>query len=121
MAADILMILVLALVPALLHVCLIFIFWRRVVTALQSARDKPPFNTVVVIANLGPDPRAVTRLLDRATRLDLKEIDAFIDAGSGCLPLPMSRPAALHLVQELRKLGAVADLEPITLRLEVRD
>ncbi len=113
MATDILMILVLALAPALLHIFLISIFWKRVATALQRAGDVPPFNTAVVVANLGPNPRAVTRLLERATRLDLGEIDAFIDAGGGHLPLPMSRSAALRLVQELRKLGAVADLEPV--------
>ncbi len=118
MATDILMILGLALAPVLLHIFLIIIFWKRVATALQHANDVPPFNTAVIVAHLGPNPRAVTRLLERATRLDLGEIDAFIDAGGGRLPLPMSRSAALRLVQELRKLGAAADLEPIVRRTD---
>lgn len=116
MATQILMIIVLALVPAFLHMFLILIFWRRVTTALQRAHDVPPFNTTVIVADLGPNPRAVTRLLERATRLDLGEIDAFIDLGGGRLPLPMSRSAALRLMQELRKLGAATDLEPLAER-----
>jgi hypothetical protein len=113
MVMDILLILSLALVPALLHICLITIFLRRVATALQRSADTPPFNTVVVVTSLGPNLRAVTRLLERATRLDLEEIDDFVAVGSGRLPLPMSQPAAWQLVQRLRNVGASAELEAV--------
>ena len=112
MATDVLLIVALALGPALLHIFVIKIFWRRVTTALHHARVVSPLNTVVRVAYFGPDAQAVTRLLDRSTRLDPEEIDALVETGQGRLPLPMSRPAALQLVQELQRLGAVAAVEP---------
>ena len=114
MATDVLFIVALAIGPALLHIFVISIFWRRVTTTLHHASDVRPLNTVVRVAHVGPDARAVTCLLDRATRLDLDEIDAVVETGQGRLPLPMSRSAALQLVQELQRLGAVAEVEPRT-------
>jgi hypothetical protein len=112
MATDVLIIVALALGPALLHIFAIKIFWRRVTTALHHAGHVSPFNTVVCVAHVGPEAQAVTRLLDRSTRLDLEEIDALVETGQGRLPLPMSRSAAQQLVQELQRLGAVAAVEP---------
>ncbi len=113
MEATVLLIVVLAAGPVVLQIMAINIFWQRMVAALQRADDQPPFDTCVAINDLGPEHRAVVRLLERRTRLDLAEIDAVASRGGGRLPLPMSRPAAWRLVHALRQLGAHAELEPM--------
>ncbi|HEX6291034.1 MAG TPA: hypothetical protein VFZ66_17745 [Herpetosiphonaceae bacterium] len=87
--------------------------WHRLTARLHRSADTPPFNTVLTIESVGQQPVAVTRLLERMTRLDVGEIDRLARRG-GRLPLPMSRPAALRLAQELRRVGAevqIADRE----------
>jgi hypothetical protein len=100
--------LLIALVPLVVQCFAITTSWHRMVALLQCAADKPPFNTLVTIETIGPDAAAVTRLLERRTRLDIAEIDRLVRSRGGRLPLPMSRPAALRLVHELRHLGAEA-------------
>jgi|GEM_PF-4371681 hypothetical protein len=103
-------IILLVLIPMVLQLMAVSVYWNRLARSLRRAADKPPFTTVVSLAALGPSPRAVARLLDRATRLDADEIDTLIEAQGGDLPLPMSRPAAQRLAYELKQLGAVVDL-----------
>jgi hypothetical protein len=109
MGWDMVLLLLLVLVPAVLQLMAITMYTDRLARSIRRAADKPPFTTVVEIVDLGPQPRSVTRLLDRATRLDADEIDRVIRHRGGDLPLPMSRPAALRLAAELRQLGAVAE------------
>ena len=106
MAEIIIVILLVTLVPLIIQCFAITTSWHRMVGLLQHAADRPPFNTVVTIEAIGPEPVAVTRLLERMTRLDTAEIDGLVRARGGRLPLPMSRPAALRLAHELRQLGA---------------
>ncbi len=106
-----LLIIVLTVLPLVLQLMAISVFSERMARALRRAADQPPFTTAVLIAELGPEPKAVARLLDRATRLDLDEVDAVIDMRGGRLPLRMSPPAAQRLVRELRTLGATAETE----------
>ncbi len=110
MHGTMVLILLLALVPTLLQLFAINLYCQRMAKVVRRAADKPPYTTAVEIAELGPEPQAVARLLDRATRLDPDEIDGLIDARGGRLPLPMSRPAAMSLLRDLRNLGAVADV-----------
>lgn len=112
MAGDVLWIALLALGPAVLQVMAISVYLRRMAQALRRADDRPPFTTMVEIVEFGGQPRAVTRLLERRTRLDLEEIDALVARCGGLLPLPMSRSAALRLVRELQALGAGATTYP---------
>lgn len=109
MKAQVLLILVLVLVPTVLQLMAISVYTERLSRSLRRASDRPPFTTEVEILSVGSEPRAVARLLDRATRLDDDEVDAVIAREGGQLPLPMSRPAALRLAQELRQLGAVVE------------
>ncbi len=109
MIFDIVFIVVLVLAPMVLQLMAISVYTERLARSIQRSADKPPFTTVVEIVDVGPEPYAVSRLLDRATRLDQDEVDFVISQRSGRLPLPMSRPVALRLVSELRRLGAVAD------------
>lgn len=109
MKMHMLLIMVLVLVPAVLQLMAISVYTERLARAIRRASDKPPFTTTIVLGDLGPRPRAVARLLDRATRLDDDEVDRVIARRGGPLPLPMSRPAALRLVHELRQLGASAE------------
>lgn len=107
---DVTVILMLVLIPFILQLMAISVYSDRLGRAVRRSADQPPFTSAVVIAQLGPEPRAVARLLDRATRLDPGEVDSLIDARGGRLPLLMSRSAAQRLVQELRQLGATAEL-----------
>jgi hypothetical protein len=109
MTYDVVLILLIAVVPIVLQVMALNIFVQRMGRALRKAGDRPPFTTEVKISALGPHSRAITKLLDRATRLDADEIDAVIAARGGTLPLPMSHRAAHQLVRELRQLGAQAE------------
>lgn len=109
MKMQMLLIVVLVLVPAVLQLMAISVYTERLARAIRRASDKPPFTTTVVLLDLGPHPRSVARLLDRATRLDDDEVDRVINRRGGPLPLPMSRPAALRLIHELRQLGASAE------------
>lgn len=109
MAIEVVIICVLALIPVVLQLMALNVFMQRMGRALRRAGDQPPFTTSVEISELGPEPRAIMRLLDRATRLDTAEIDALIDARGGMVPLPMSPGAAQRLVRELRQLGAQAE------------
>ena len=113
MDGTLFLIVVLALGPMILQIMAINIFWRRMVAALARADDHPPFDTHIMLADIGENRRAVVRLLERRTRLDLSEIDALAERGSGHLPLPMSRPAAWRLVHALQQAGAHAELEPL--------
>lgn len=108
---DVVLILLLVLVPMILQLMAISVYSERMARAIRRAADRPPYTTAVTIATLGPQPQAVARLLDRATRLDTSEVDALIDAGGGRIPLLMSRPAALRLVHELQQLGAGSAVE----------
>lgn len=110
MDAAIVLILLLALVPLFLQIFALNIFWQRYTKSLGRSADRPPFTTVVTIHAVGADLHATTRLLERRTRLDTTEIDALVARGGGRLPLPMSRPAANRLAQELRQLGASVEL-----------
>ena len=110
MPETVILILLLMLVPLILQLFVFTTYWHRVAGILHRAADKPPFNTWLTIEAIGEEPRAVTRLLERRTRLDMIEIDTIVMAGGGRLPLPMSRPAALRLAQELRQLGAEASI-----------
>jgi hypothetical protein len=112
MEGTILLILVLTLGPMVLQIMAINIFWQRMTAALQRADDHPPFDTCIIINDIGPDRRGVVRLLERRTRLDLSEIDALAARGHGRLPLPMSRAAAWRLMHALRQLDAHVELEP---------
>lgn len=103
---DIVLIVLLVVVPAVLQMMAISVYTDRLARAIRRSADKPPFTTLVEIREVGPQPRAVARLLDRATRLDTDEIDALIGRRAGALPLPMSRPVALRLATELQQLGA---------------
>lgn len=107
---DVVVILLLVLIPFILQLMAISVYTDRLSRAIRRSGDRPPFTSAVVITQLGPEPRAVARLLDRATRLDPGEVDSLIDAHGGRLPLLMSRPAAQRLVQELTQLGAAAEL-----------
>jgi hypothetical protein len=107
---DVIFILMLVLIPFILQLMAISVYTERLGRAVRRSADRPPFTSAVVISELGPEPRAVARLLDRATRLDPAEVDQLIDSQGGQLPLLMSHPAAQRLVQELRQLGAAADL-----------
>lgn len=109
MKIDLLLILLLVLVPTVLQLMAISVYTERLARAIRRSADKPPFTTTVVLVDLGPQPRAVARLLDRATRLDEDEIDRVIAQRGGPLPLPMSRPLALRLIHELREIGASAE------------
>ena len=109
MKMQMLLIMVLVLVPAVLQLMAISVYTERLARAIRRASDKPPFTTTVVLLELGPHPRSVARLLDRATRLDDDEVDRVISRRGGPLPLPMSRPTALRLIHELRQLGASAE------------
>src|SRR3712207_3962842 len=108
-AMEALLIIVLTVVPLVLQLMAISVYSERMARALRRAADQPPFTTAVVIAELGPQPKAVARLLDRATRLDVDEVDSVIEMHGGRLPLLMSSPAAQRLVQQLRQLGATAE------------
>jgi len=112
MDGTILLILLLSIAPVVLQIMALNIFWQRMAAALRRADDHPPFDTCLTINDLGSDRRAVVRLLERRTRLDLNEIDALAARGRGRLPLPMSRAAAWRLMQALRQAGAHAELEP---------
>lgn len=112
MASDVLWIALLALGPALLQVMAINVYLARMAQALRRADDRPPFTTIVELVDLGAQPRAVTRLLERRTRLDVDEIDRLIARRGGRLPLPMSHHAALRLVRDLQALGASATTHP---------
>ena len=109
MAMDMLLIMILVLVPTVLQLMAISVYTERLARAIRRASDKPPFTTTVVLLELGSHPRAVARLLDRATRLDDDEVDRVIARQGGALPLRMSRPAATRLIHELRQLGATAE------------
>ncbi|MBA3947210.1 MAG: hypothetical protein H0X37_21950 [Herpetosiphonaceae bacterium] len=98
----------------LLQLFAINTLWQRVGAMLHRAADRPPFTTTVTIQTLGPQPQAVSQLLDRATRLDLTEVDELIEAGGGRVPVLMSRPAAERLAQQLRRVGSVAALTEIS-------
>lgn len=111
MRIDALIIIILSLIPVVIQLWALNLYMDRMGRALRRADDRPPFTTAVQILDLGPEPRAVARLLDRATRLDLHEVDQVIDRRGGRLPLPMSRPAALRLVRDLQQLGATAQAE----------
>jgi hypothetical protein len=108
MAGEVLLIAALALGPMVVQLMAISVYMERMGRALQRAGDRPPFTTIVELIDPGPQTRAVTRLLERRTRLDLDEIDALIDRRGGSLPLAMSRGAAYRLVGELRAAGALA-------------
>lgn len=112
MDGTLFLIIVLALGPMVLQIMAINIFWQRMVAALARADDHPPFDTYVTLTKIGANTRAVVRLLERRTRLDLSEIDALAARGSGQLALPMSRAAAWRLMQALREAGAHAELTP---------
>lgn len=112
MDATIVLILVLSIAPVVLQIMAINIFWQRFTAALVRADDRPPFDTCLLINDIGPDRRTVVRLLEQRTRLDLGEIDGLAAQGRGRLPLPMSRAAAWRLMQALRQAGAHAELEP---------
>lgn len=116
MEGTMLLIMILAVAPIVLQIMAINIFWQRMTRALERADDQPPFDTCVVINDLGLQRRAVVRLLERRTRLDLAEIDAIAGRGGGRLPLPMSYAAAWRLVHALQQLGARAELEPVRRR-----
>ncbi len=109
MNMDLLLIMILVLVPTVLQLMAISVYTARLARAIRRSADKPPYTTTVLLLELGQQPRAVARLLDRATRLDDDEIDRVIAQQGGPLPLPMSRPAALRLIHELRQLGANAE------------
>lgn len=114
---DVIVILMLVLIPFILQLMAISVYSDRLGRAIRRSADRPPFTAAVVLSQLGPEPRAVARLLDRATRLDPAEVDSLIEARGGRLPLLMSRTAAQRLVQELAQLGAAAELfyaEPAT-------
>lgn len=105
------LIIVLTVVPLVLQLMAISVYSERMARAIRRAADQPPYTTAVVIAALGPEPKAVARLLDRATRLDVDEVDGVIDTRGGRLPLLMSLPTAQRLVRDLRQLGATAEAE----------
>lgn len=118
MVEKMILILLLVFVPVVVQLFAITFYWHRMAAMLQRAADKPPFNTLLTIQAIGPEPAVVTRLLERMTRLDTAEIDRLVRARGGRLPLPMSRPAALRLTHELRRVGAevqLADREPAPL------
>ena len=108
MGWEILLLVLLVLVPAVLQLMAISVYTERLARSIRRASDRPPYTTEVELLELGPHPRAVSRLLDRATRLDTDEIDALVGRGGGSLPLRMSRSAALRLATELQQLGARA-------------
>lgn len=110
MTETMIFILLLVLVPVVVQLFALTFYWHRMAAMLQRAADKPPFNTTLTIETIGPEPTAATRVLERLTRLDTAEIDRVVRRGGGRLPLPMSRPAALRLAQELRRVGAEASL-----------
>jgi hypothetical protein len=110
MVETMFLIMLLVLVPMVVQLFAITFYWHRMAAMLQRAADRPPFNTALTIASVGPEPKLVTRLLERMTRLDTAEIDRLVRAQGGRLPLPMSRPAALRLAQELRRAGADVQL-----------
>lgn len=103
------LILALVLAPTILQLMAISVYTERLARSIRRSGDQPPFTTAVTIRELGTQPQAVARLLDRATRLDADEVDNMIDAHGGTLPLLMSWPAATRLVQQLRQLGAEAE------------
>jgi hypothetical protein len=113
MIFDIVLIMLLVLVPTVLQLMAISVYTERLGRSIRRSADKPPFTTIVEIVDVGPEPRAVARLLDRATRLDQDEVDHVIAQRGGRLPLPMSRSTALRLVAELRQLGATADTSSV--------
>ncbi len=119
MVSDIFLIMLLVLVPMVLQLMAISVYTERLARAIRRAADKPPFTTTITLVELGPSPRAVRRLLDRATRLDEEEIDRVLAGGGGRLPLPMSQTAGLRLVQELRQLGATAEAVTLPVAPEV--
>jgi len=108
---EALLIIALAVVPLVLQLMAISVYSERMARAIRRAADQPPYTTAVVIAELGPEPKAVARLLDRTTRLDIDEVDRLIDMRGGRLPLLMSLPSAQRLVRELRTLGATAEAQ----------
>lgn len=110
MTGTMILIFLLVLIPVVVQFFVLTFYWHRMAAMLQRAADKPPFNTTVMIETIGPERAAVTRVLERLTRLDTAEIDRVVRAGGGRLPLPMSRPAALRLAQELRRVGAETSL-----------
>lgn len=107
---DVIVILLLVLIPFILQLMAISVYTDRLARAVRRSADRPPFTSAVVITELGPEPRKIARLLDRATRLDPGEVDSLIEASGGRLPLLMSRSAAQRLVHELTRLGAAAEL-----------
>lgn len=109
---TILIIVVLALIPAILQLMAISVFAERMGRRLHNSADPPPYTTAVTMRRIGPAPQRVARVLDRATRLDTDEIDGVIEAGGGRLPLLMSARRARQLVMELRQLGADVITEP---------
>lgn len=110
MTGTMILIFLLVLIPVVVQFFVLTFYWHRMAAMLQRAADKPPFNTAVTIETIGPERAAVTRVLERLTRLDTAEIDRVVRVGGGRLPLPMSRPAALRLAQELRRVGAETSL-----------
>jgi hypothetical protein len=110
MTETMILILLLVLVPVVVQFFALTFYWHRMAAMLQRSADRPPFNTLLTIEAIGTEQAAVTRLLERLTRLDTAEIDRLVRAGGGRLPLPMSRPAALRLLQELRRVGAEASI-----------
>lgn len=108
MAGDVVLIMLLALGPAVLQLMAISVYLERMGAALRRAGDQPPFTTLVEVIDIGSQTRSVARVLERRTRLDLAEIDAIVEQSGGMLPLPMSRGAAAQLVGELRAVGATA-------------
>lgn len=106
---DVMLIIVVALVPVVLQLIAISMYSDRMARALRRAADTPPYTTAVVIHALGPAPRSVVHVLDRATRLDAAEVDELIETRGGRIPLLMSRPAAQRLVRDLRGVGADAE------------
>ena len=109
---TIMIIVVLALIPAILQLMAISMFTERMGRSLHNSADPPPYTTAVTIRHIGPTPQRVARVLDRVTRLDVDEIDGVIEAGGGRLPLLMSARRARQLVTELRQLGADVVSEP---------
>src|SRR3712207_3330247 len=85
MLETIILIFLLMLVPLILQLFVITTYWHRVAGMLHRAADRPPFNTWLTLESIGPEPGAVTRLLERKTRLDIVEIDNVVLAGGGRL------------------------------------
>jgi hypothetical protein len=103
------LVVVLAIIPAIGQMIALVLFWRRLVRWLQT---QPPRTTAVVVRVWGREYTAMARTLAQHTRLDVDEIDELIEqARPGVLPLLLSHRRAHLLAAEMRRLGAEVDLE----------